>query len=165
MLCNHVTRIAGLISATAFCNQFMTMKLILIWLSFSGETWFHLHGQVSSQNNRHCSSKECVCVCVCVCVQEELSAHLLHRWVNFIVFVEQYFNRIGKRLSRLEVSHAVHAGSREVTVAFNFVSGRIVLYQPAFALRDRGNPVRTPVSRRRSEPGSPEYKAGTLPQN
>jgi hypothetical protein len=52
--------------------------------------------------------------------------HLLsHREVSF-VFMERYLNRIGNILWRLAVSHAVPAGSREVTVAFTFISERTV---------------------------------------
>jgi hypothetical protein len=50
------------------------------------------------------------------------------RKVDFIVFMEWYLTRIGKTLKHLAVSHAVPAGSRKVTVAFNFISERTVLY-------------------------------------
>jgi hypothetical protein len=40
--------------------------------------------------------------------------------------MQRYLTRIGKTSSRLVVSHAVPAGSREVTVAFNFISERAV---------------------------------------
>jgi hypothetical protein len=56
MLCNHVTRLAELISAAGFCSQFMTVKLTLIWLFLPDEAWFHLHGHVSSQNNLYWGS-------------------------------------------------------------------------------------------------------------
>jgi hypothetical protein len=36
--------------------------------------------------------------------------------------MERYLTRIRKSLQRLAVSHAVPAGSREVTAAFNFIS-------------------------------------------
>jgi hypothetical protein len=38
--------------------------------------------------------------------------------------------RVGKTLQRLTVGHAVPAGSREVAVAFNFISERTVLCKP-----------------------------------
>jgi hypothetical protein len=37
---------------------------------------------------------------------------------DFITFMERYLTRMRKTLSRLAVSHAIPAGSREVTVAF-----------------------------------------------
>jgi hypothetical protein len=55
MLCNQVTWLAGLISATGLCSQFMMVKLTLIWLFFY-EAWFHLHRHVSTQNNQYWSS-------------------------------------------------------------------------------------------------------------
>jgi hypothetical protein len=36
MLCNHVTQLAGLISAAGFYSRLMTVKLTLIWI-FSDE--------------------------------------------------------------------------------------------------------------------------------
>jgi hypothetical protein len=56
MLCNHVTRLAGLISATGLYSQSMTEKLILVWLIFSDEAWFHSHWHISSKNNRYWNS-------------------------------------------------------------------------------------------------------------
>jgi hypothetical protein len=49
MICYHVTQLTGLISATGFCNQLMTVKLNPIELFSSDEAWFNLHGHVSSQ--------------------------------------------------------------------------------------------------------------------
>jgi hypothetical protein len=46
--------------------------------------------------------------------------------VDFMVFMERYLTHIGKTLQGLIVTQAVPAGSREVTVAFNFISERIV---------------------------------------
>jgi hypothetical protein len=54
MLCNQMTRLAGLISVTGFYNQFMMVKLTLISL-FPDEAWFHLHRHISFQNNLYWS--------------------------------------------------------------------------------------------------------------
>jgi hypothetical protein len=40
--------------------------------------------------------------------------------------MEQYLTRIGKTLKSLVASHAIPARSREVTIAFNFISERTV---------------------------------------
>jgi hypothetical protein len=47
--------------------------------------------------------------------------------VEFIVFMERYLTRIGKILLRLALSHAVPAGSREVTATFRFISENTVV--------------------------------------
>jgi hypothetical protein len=41
--------------------------------------------------------------------------------------MERYLTRIGETLESLAVSHAVAAGSQEVTVTFNFISEHTVL--------------------------------------
>jgi hypothetical protein len=47
--------------------------------------------------------------------------------------------RIGKTFQRLVVSYAVPAGSRKVTVAFNFISGRTVLTDFVHSIIHREN--------------------------
>jgi hypothetical protein len=49
--------------------------------------------------------------------------------------MQQYLARIRKALWRLAVSHAVPAGNRKETVAFNYTSERTVAIRPQYCVK------------------------------
>jgi hypothetical protein len=138
MLCSHVTRLVGLISETDFCNQFVTVKLTFIWLYLSDWAWFHLHGYFCSQNNLYsefnprnssswCNFNLFKRYWQCVRIQGHHFQHLLKKGSWFYCFYRAILELYRENLVALGESHALLAGSREVTGAFNFVSGRTVV--------------------------------------
>lgn len=71
---------------------------------------------------------------VCVCAATAFSAPLMMCLSLYFVFMERYLTLIGKVFWLLAVSHAVHAGSRQVAAALSFTVAITVVpfYRPTW---------------------------------
>jgi hypothetical protein len=90
-------------------------------LTFSSdESWFHLHGNISSQNNRYWSLIHEVPLHDVISAYLNGTEYVFHsdssfstsyKFVGVVVFMERYLNRVGKMLQCLPVSRADRLGS------------------------------------------------------